>query len=109
MPNVIEFHPERNNDDWRNNVLQLLKTGNAKFHFQKVDGSLRDMFCTLQPSALPEDFNTELTNQSKPGILTVWDIEKNAWRSLKFDTVIQFKFLGPQGEEPVKESNFIQR
>lgn len=110
MPNVIEFHPERNDDDWRNRVIDLLKTGNAKFHFQKVDGSLRDMFCTLQPSALPdENYNTELSNQSKPGILTIWDLEKNAWRSLKFDTVIDFKFLGPQGIERTQESTFIQR
>jgi hypothetical protein len=109
MPNVIEFHPERNNDDWRVRVEGLLKVGNGKFHFQKVDGSLRDMFCTLQPSVLPEDFNTELTNQSKPGVLTIWDIENNGWRSMRYENVIQFKFLGDQTTDPEHESTFIQQ
>ena len=43
MPNITEFHPDRNNDEWRKSVEDLLKPGNGKYHFQKVDGSLRDM------------------------------------------------------------------
>ena len=33
MPNVIEFHPERNDDDWRNRVQELLKGGYGQFRF----------------------------------------------------------------------------
>ena len=91
MPNIIEFHPERNSDDWRNNVETLLKQGNGKFHFQKVNGELRDMYCTLNPNVLPESGNTEPASQGKPGILTVFDIEKEAWRSMRYENVISFK------------------
>jgi len=111
MPNVdeINFHPERNDDEWRQNVEGLLKTGNGKFHFQKVNGSLRDMFCTLNPSALPEGYNSELSSQSKPGTLTVWDIEKDAWRSMRYDSIIQFKFLGNLEKDAEHESNFTRK
>jgi|TARA_B100000902_G_scaffold266289_1_gene252376 hypothetical protein len=109
MPNVTEFHPERNNDEWRSNVESLLKTGNGKFHFQKVDGSLRDMYCTLNPNVLPESGNTEPPSQAKPGILTVFDIEKDGWRSMRYENVIGFKFLGDQTTDPEHESTFIQQ
>ena len=72
----------------------MLTTGNAKFHFQKVNGELRDMFCTLQPSVLPKEYNLQLESKAKPGVLVVWDIENNGWRSLRYESVIGFKFLG---------------
>ena len=109
MPNVIAFHEQRNNDDWSAEVEKLLKSGNAKFTFQKVDGSLRDMFCTLNPNALPKEYNSELASQSKPGTLTVWDIEKDAWRSMRYDSIIQFKFLGNLDKDAEHESNFTRR
>ena len=57
MPNVIEFHPERNDDDWRNRVQELLKGGYGQFRFQKVDGSIRELMCTclLYTSPSPRD------------------------------------------------------
>jgi len=108
MPNVIEFHPERNSDEWRSEVEGLLKVGNGKFQFQKVDGSLRDMYCTLNPNTLPES-GTELVSQAKPGILTIWDIEKDSWRSLRYESVIGFKFLGDNTTDIIHDSTFIQR
>ena len=111
MPNIEEkdFHPKRNDDEWRNQVETLLKSGNAKFTFQKVNGEMRDMFCTLNPAALPESYNSELTSQAKPGVLVVWDLEKDAWRSMRYESVIGFKFLGDQTVEPEKESSFVRR
>ena len=108
MPNVeeIKFHPERNEDEWRQKVEDLLRIGNGKFHFQKVNGELRDMYCTLQQSVLPEEYNMELRNLAKPGVLTVWDIEVDAWRSLRYESVIQFKFLGPLDKDMEHESSF---
>lgn len=96
MPNVEEkdFHPRRNDDEWRRQVEEILKTGNAKFHFQKTDGSLRDMFCTLQSSVLPDTYNSEMKSNARPGILVVWDIENDGWRSIRYESVIGFKFLG---------------
>ena len=111
MPNVEDkdFHPERNSDEWRQSVEGLLKTGNGRFRFQKVDGSIRDMFCTLNPSALPEEYNSELKSNAKPGVLVIFDIEKDAWRSLRYESVMQFIFLGEATADPEHESTFIQQ
>tara|TARA_Y100000033_G_C2676457_1_gene76906 strand:+ start:182 stop:520 length:339 start_codon:yes stop_codon:yes gene_type:complete len=111
MPNIEEkdFHPKRNDDEWRRQVETLLATGNAKFHFQKVNGELRDMYCTLNPNVLPETTNSELSSQSKPGILVVWDIEKEGWRSIKYESVIGFKFLGEDTTDPERASSFTRR
>ena len=108
MPNVIEFHPERNSDDWRNNVETLLKSCNGKFHFQKVNGELRDMYCTLNPNVLPESGNTEPMSQGKPGILTVYDIEAEGWRSMRDENVITFKYIGDQTSDREQTSTFVR-
>ena len=105
MPNVIEFHEQRNDDDWRASVEDLLKSGNAKFTFQKVDGSIRDMYCTLNPNVIPGS-PTEPTSQAKPGILTIYDIEKDGWRSMRYENVIGFKFLGDLTTDMEHPSSF---
>ena len=53
MPNVINFHPKRNDAEWRTGVRSNLQKFNGKFLFQKADGSLREMTCTLQESIVP--------------------------------------------------------
>ena len=106
MPNVIEFHEQRNNDDWRTHVEELLKSGNAKFTFQKVDGSIRDMYYTLNPNVIPGAPSEEQTSQSKPGILTIYDIEKDGWRSMRYENVIGFKFLGALTTDMEHPSSF---
>ena len=72
MPNVIEFHEQRNDDDWRNRVQDLLKGGYGQFRFQKVDGSIRELMCTLRPDLFPESDWDADSNQAKPGLLVVW-------------------------------------
>ena len=108
MPNVIEFEPRRNDDEYRREIEELLRFNHGQFTFQKVDGSIRDMFCTLKPSALPEEYNSELKSNAKPGILVAFDIEKDAWRSLRYESVMQFIFLGEATTDPEHESTFIQ-
>lgn len=110
MPNLEEkdFHVDRNNDEWRQSVEGLLRQGNGRFRFQKVDGSVREMYCTLKPSALPEDYNSELKGKAKPGLLVVFDIEKDGWRSIRYESVMNFVFLGEATENPEKISTWTQ-
>ena len=44
MPNVEEkyFEPRRNDDEFRNEVIGLLQTGNGRFRFQKVNGEVKN-------------------------------------------------------------------
>ena len=52
MPNVIEFEPRRNDDDYRREIEELLRYNHGQFTFQKVDGSIREMKCTLKADLL---------------------------------------------------------
>jgi len=48
------------------------------------------MTCTLQPSFLPEQVETEKTRKQNDDVLSVWDTESNGWRSFRFDSVISY-------------------
>ena len=108
MPNLEEkdFHIERNNDEWRQATTELLKQGYGRFTFQKVDGSIRYMKCTLKPDVLPEQ-NKEVS-QANPGLLVVWDTEMEGFRSVRYDTVIRYTNLGPTTTPKPQESSWSE-
>ena len=107
MPNVIEFEPRRNDDDYRKEIEEILRYNHGQFTFQKVDGSIREMKCTLKADLLPEDFTGE-NSKSTPGLLVVWDTEKEGWRSIRYDSVIRFTSLGPTNTPTEQVSTFTQ-
>jgi hypothetical protein len=45
------------------------------------------MLCTTMSEYLPEFNGTSTTSSSFDNILTVWDLEKNAWRSFRHDSI----------------------
>ena len=63
-----------------------LQTGNVNLTFTKKDGTIRFMKCTLQASVLPPAPETPL-RKPNPAVLSVWDLEKNAWRSVRYDSI----------------------
>ena len=89
MPNVTNFHPRRNEASWQEEVKSYLKNFECEFSFQKVDGSIRNITCTLQESVIPETKGKRPGDTS--GIFTVFDTEANGWRSIKIDKIIDFK------------------
>ena len=106
MPNVIEFEPRRNDDDYRREIEDLLRNNYGEFTFQKVDGSIRYMKCTLKPDVLPEQ-NKEVS-QANPGLLVVWDTEMEGFRSVRYDTVIRYTNLGPTTTPKPQESSWTE-
>ena len=72
------------------NLKELLKTNVVEVIFTKVNGDKRVMTCTLQPSFLPEEVETEKTRKQNDEVLSVWDTEVNGWRSFRFDSVISY-------------------
>ena len=69
-------------------LREVLKKDVATVTFTKIDGSTRVMHCTLIEDYLPpiKEFPNIKTGPS-PFIATVWDLEQNAWRSFKFESV----------------------
>jgi uncharacterized protein YjaG (DUF416 family) len=54
--------------------------------FEKSDGSLRQMRCTLLEDYLPE-YITESSKKENEDVLVVWDIDNNNWRSFRLDSI----------------------
>ncbi len=88
-------------------LVKSLKESVCEVVFTKVDGSERTMKCTLREDVLApfikaiEDRNKQLLAEGKevkvkaenPNVLSVIDMEKNAWRSFKLDTIKSVKVV----------------
>lgn len=76
-------------------LKELLQNSVSTIVFTKVDGTERQMDCTLIAEYLPEQPVTEkqqlltesLTRKENPSTLSVWDLENNAWRSFRIDSI----------------------
>ena len=73
--------------------LKIIKEEkNVLVHFEKKDGTLRLMKCTLDFNQIPKekkpkgvDLAKILSKIQKSKTLSVFDIEKQDWRSIPFD------------------------
>jgi len=76
----------------RDEMIDTLKTQRVDVVFRKKDGEQRKMRCTLMESVLPEiKSTTEKRKVSRSAdTVSVWDMEKRAWRSFRVDSVIAF-------------------
>lgn len=64
--------------------------------FTKKNGTLREMICTLMPEFLPvRQEDTTASSAKSPAsdtVVTVWDLDKQEWRSFKVDSVKDFEY-----------------
>jgi hypothetical protein len=86
--------------DMRAWVKGLLVTSKITVQFTKADGTVRDMQCTLNPEHLPDLVTTgpvdgivvESAKPRKapdPHSLRVFDVDKQEWRSFRFDRLLK--------------------
>lgn len=62
--------------------------------FTKVDGTERKMLCTLNKelipgNSIPESGISKETSPALESTVRVYDLEKEAWRSFRWDSVIE--------------------
>ena len=69
-------------------LVELLKSGTYTVTFTKVDGSRRDMPCTLQENLLPTRAFAESRREPNPETLSVWCVDQDAWRSFRVMNVV---------------------
>jgi WYL_2, Sm-like SH3 beta-barrel fold len=68
----------------------MLQKGIISVKFTKVDGTERTMRCTLNESYIkPHDKKTDKEKAANNNIMSVWDIDKDSWRSFRVDSVIE--------------------
>ena len=81
--------------DW---LVGVLKDSFVTISFTKKDGTKRDMKCTLNEEMIGTENAPKGVERSKPTeSLAVFDLEKNAWRSFRWDSITEIRFT--LGEE----------
>lgn len=75
--------------DW---LRGILRTETVHLTFQKKDGTIRNMKCTLSESKLPKQEQGKEVRKSNDTSMPVFDLDKNEWRAFRFDSIKQIKF-----------------
>jgi len=69
-------------------ILNSIKDKSITVSFTKKDGSNRDMLCTLAESLIPEDKKPKTENTKfSDDALRVFDLDKQEWRSFRWDSI----------------------
>ena len=73
-------------------LKEVLQNGIVSVVFEKVDGTIREMNCTLNKEHMPPQLLTEEQNAAKvrtenDDLLSVWDVDANGWRSFHVSKV----------------------
>lgn len=88
----------------REQLSELLHTGECVVEFTKINGDVRSMPCTLNETLIPQP-TTHITNtdnpvdfpapkkekKSNPDVMNVWCLDKKEWRSFRIANVISAK------------------
>lgn len=76
----------------RDSLQQFLATEIVSVKFIKANGEERIMKCTLNPSLIKDTYEkkTERVKKENEEVVGVWDVEKQAWRSFRIDSVKAF-------------------
>lgn len=91
MKNVFD------DEDGKKWLLNLLKEEVITVSFKKSDGTIRDMKCTLKKDIIPEKHPSEkdenkVERKKSTTSQAVFDVEKNEWRSFKWDSIKSIEF-----------------
>jgi hypothetical protein len=90
MINQVKMFEDIESKEWLKSVL---KERPVKVTFIKTDGTEREMLCTLEADKIvPHEKKTDRVKAINEEVLSVWDLEKEQWRSFRFDKIKQFSF-----------------
>jgi hypothetical protein len=83
----------------REQLSDLLHTGECVVEFTKVNGEVRTMPCTLDPQIVPPAPEPKVLAEGEvlkikkhnPDVMSVWCLDKKEWRSFRIANVISAK------------------
>jgi len=72
-----------------NELVKRLQISEVEVTFEKMDGTMRRMRCTLLPSFLPEQYRGKapMLTETTPTAISVWDLDNSGWRSFRVDSI----------------------
>lgn len=96
----------------RQGLIDTLKEGIVIVTFEKVNGDIRDLTCTLQDKYLPEQVASKRSRVVSDEVICVWDLVDEAWKSFRVDSVIKYSITTTNEfdvgiVEPPQVDNFI--
>lgn len=99
MENTIEVMEQ----DQRDYLKGLLTEEKVRILFTKVDGTTSELIGSTSPKYLPIVVEAFVENDEEPvvkkvrktnlAVLTLFNIEKQAWRSVKYDLIQNFEIV----------------
>jgi len=85
---MIQERPTTTTAEGRAWLIDLLHNYSVSIKFTKTDGTERTMRCTLREGVIvPHEKKTEREKAANDNVLAVWDLDKNAWRSFRLDSI----------------------
>ncbi len=73
-------------------MKSMLAMGPMFVTFKKKDGTERVMTCTLQEGVVvPHEKTTDRVKEINDEVCAVWDIDKGAWRSFRYDSITNIR------------------
>ena len=76
----------------KNEILNMLHNNTCIVKFEKKDGTIREMACSLSPQLVEEYVKkTDRVKVPNDNIVAAFDVEKKEWRSFRIDSIIQFE------------------
>jgi hypothetical protein len=93
MNTVFTEMSEKDQKKFKKWLRGVLKMHETTVVFVKKDGTERKMICTLNEDSIPSEFAPKNTGKAKSDdAIAVFDLEKEDWRSFRWDSVKEIKF-----------------
>jgi hypothetical protein len=86
-----ESSPEEQ-ETFREWLRGLLRTETVCLTFEKKDGTIREMRCTLSESKLPKVEQAKESARKNDSSMPVFDLDKGEWRAFRFDSIKTISF-----------------
>jgi hypothetical protein len=83
---------DQDREDFKTWLRTLLTETAVSVEFEKSDGSAKHMICTLSEILGAKRVNTVTEHVPNPEVCVVWDCEKDAWRSFRWDRLKRIEF-----------------
>ena len=83
---------DQEREDFRSWMRGLLAESVVTVEFEKSDGSIRNMTCTLSETLGAKRVNTSTERAPNTDVCVVWDCEHDAWRSFRWDRLKRIEF-----------------
>lgn len=84
---------------FRSWLKDMLEVDECKITFTKTDGTERVMRCTLEHSVVSKYVKKTDRKSENSESIRVWDLDKNDWRTVKFDSIKEISFTIGTGDD----------